>query len=250
MGELERRSWAVAGRTVGNSLAPGVAALCALAGLPPAEATFLSAAVGSMAEEGVGLLNRLHESRRDRVRRFAETAATAEPLDDLLSAASADPRKLELLAQALDAVTRSLGDWKVDLLARVFVAGTRDDARIDQAVVLIEVIRQLEVPHLRVLSILSGPGPTRTTETPVSHWVIPARQVWLVQDILKKDQEIEDAFQVLVARLQGLGLVTDERVGGVDFEPLWQLSPFGWQCVDYLTAHGTGQGGSGSRSDT
>ncbi|WP_157744728.1 hypothetical protein [Micromonospora viridifaciens] len=241
MSDIERRGWAVAGRAVANALGPGVAALCAVVGLPPLGATALGALAGSLTEEGMAIVAQSRLDRVGRVQHFAEVAeeAAKSPIGGLLAEASQRPAKLELLVQAVEGATQSLGDWKIEMLARLFVAGMRDEAKVDEALVLVHAVRQLEVPHLRVLAVLSRQAPSHIGERSTGPWVIPERRVWLVGDIAAEDPGVEGAFDVLIARLQGLGLVSDERVGAVDFEPHWTLTAFGWQCVEYLTDRGS-----------
>ena len=78
----------------------------------------------------------------------------------LLQEAAGDPRTLEMLARCVEAAARSLDEEKIDLLARIFVSGERDTAKVDEASILVEAVRQLEAPHLRLLSILAELGPT------------------------------------------------------------------------------------------
>ena len=139
-------------------------------------------------------------------------------MQELLEEAAADPWTLEMLARSVEAAARSLDDEKIDLLARIFVSGIRDSAKVDEAIILIEALRQVEAPHLRLLTVLAKPGPhfvpARPTEdrprTPANMARIPA---WRVEDIFAEDLGLRGAFDALVARLNSLGLVYDEGSG-------------------------------------
>jgi hypothetical protein len=105
----------------------------------------------------------LWRQRRDRMQRFADEAeaSTCMRMEELLEEAAADPRTLEMLARSVEAAARPLDEQKTDLspLARSFVSGVRDSAKVDEAIILIEALRQLEMPHLRQLTVLAKPGP-------------------------------------------------------------------------------------------
>ncbi len=215
--------------------------LSRLAGIDDIGGAIAGSVAATGVDEGFGLVRRLQARRRDRVVEFAEVTAAYAPevLDDLLTSIIADPIKLDLLVQAIENTVRSHDAWKVDLLGRIFVAGAYDEVPLDQARVLLETTRQLETPHLRLLKILNNPGPHHIDESyNVGPWTILSRNVWRAQDIKSHNPGIADALDLLVARLQGLGLIRDERVPTVDFEPVWVLTPFGLQLVDYLSERG------------
>jgi hypothetical protein len=154
--EIERRAWSVAGRATGNSIAAGVTVLATMIGLGGAEATTVGALGGSVAEEGVAIVASWRARRLRNVERFGSAAseAAAESLSDLLREAAANPYALELLAQTAEAAARSLDDWKIDLLARAFVDGLRNQDNIDVAAVTVDAVRQIEVLHLYALDRL------------------------------------------------------------------------------------------------
>src|SRR6266567_528387 len=253
MGEVTRRVSSIVSRASGNTVGPAVATLCSMAGVAFGEPGLAIAAVpvgavaGSLTEEAANAVGLLWEQRRERIQRFAGEAekTSGTGMDQLLVEATADPRALEMLARSVEAAARSLDDEKIDLLARIFVSGVRDSAKVNEAVILIEALRQLEVPHLRLLTVLSNPGPHlvpgRATEdrprTPANMARIPA---WRVEDILTEDPGLRGAFDALVARLYALGFVYDEGSGRLDYEPLWFLTPLGRTCVQYLGDRGSG----------
>jgi len=166
-------------------------------------------------------------------------------MEQLLIEAETDPRTLELLARSVEAASRSLDDETIDLLARIFVSGVRDHAKVDEAIILIEALRQLEAPHLRLLTVLSEPGPHHvpgraTEERPRTPENMARVQVRRVEDILTQDPGLRGTFNALVAKLNSLGLVYDEGSGRLDYEPLWFLTSLGRDCVQYLKERGRG----------
>lgn len=120
-----------------------------------------------------------------------------------------------------------------------------DHAKVDEGIILIEALRQLEAPHLRVLTVLSEPGPHHvpgraTEERPRTPENMARIQVWRVGDILNQDPGLTGTFDALVARLNSLGLVYDEGSGRLDYQPLWFLTSLGRDCVQFLGERGRG----------
>ena len=226
MTELRQRAWGVAARTAGNTLSPGVTALCLLGGIPVGASTALGALAGSLTEEGIGAIGQLWRDRAERVERFAETAvgASGRPLDDLLAAAAAHPVKLGLLAQAVEAAGNALHESKVDLLARLVAEGVRDDARVDEALIMVDTVRQLELPHLRLLAILDT--------APDGHSSRPYE--WTAQEIGDVDPGLGEALDGLAAKLQGLALANRVTTGSDAHPEAWRLTRYGRQCLRHL----------------
>jgi hypothetical protein len=206
----------------------------------------VGAVAGSLTEEAVSAVALLCEQRRDRIQRFADEAEmkTGTQMEKLLKEAAADPRTLEMLARSVDAAARSLDEAKIDLLARIFVSSVRDSAKVDEAMILVEALRQLEAPHLRLLTVLSGPGPhlvpgPGTGDRPRMPENMARIPTWRVQDILTEDPGLSGAFDALITRLYALGLAYDEGGGRLDYQPLWLLTQLGRSCVQYLGERGS-----------
>lgn len=251
MGKVTQRVPAVVSRASGNIVGPAVTALCTMAGVALGEPALTAAGVpvgavaGSVTEETLSAVGSLLQQRRDRIQRFADEAeaSSGAPMEQLLVEARADPRTLEMLARSVEAASHSLDDEKIDLLARIFVSAVRDHAKVDEAIILIEALRQLEAPHLRLLAVLSEPGPhlipgRATGERPRTPENMARIPVWRVEDILTQDPGLMGTFDALVARLNALGLVYDEGSGRLDYEPLWFLTLLGRECVQYLGERG------------
>lgn len=253
MSEMSRRVSSVISGTSGSTVGSAVTTLCSIAGVAFHDpglglaAVPVGALAGSVTAEATEAIVSLLQQRRERVQRFADEAAAAAgaQMEEVIQQAAADARTLEMLARSVEAASRSLDDQKIDLLARIFVSAVRDPARVDEANILIEALRQIEAPHLRVLAVLAEPGPHlvpgRATEdgprTPENMARIPT---WRVEDILSVDPGLRGAFDALIAKLYALGLVYDEGSGRLDYKPLWLLTPFGRGCVKYLGDRGFG----------
>lgn len=244
MGEVVRRASQTLGRWVNSGVvAPAFATLGELAGLaagaPPGAGTavgvIVGAAAGSASEELVDVSRALWFERTERVARFADAAETAAGADlaDLIDDAAQDPRKLELLALAVEAAARSLDGEKIDTLARAYVAGTKDAPAIELAPIVIDTVRQLELKHLRLLRILAGEnwheGYRAFADMRAGS---PALRMWTAAEILLEDDGLSAVVDAVALKLQSLGLVKDAGQGpGAD---AWMLTELGRLCAGYL----------------
>ncbi len=227
MTEVERHVRTVVARAVGNTVAPGVAALCAMVGMPIGESTAFGALVGSAIEEA---FSQFYRNRAKRVARFAETAAREAgcTIDELLADAAAYPEKLELLVQTAEAASRALADEKVDLLARIIAQGIRDNAKVDETLIIADAVRTLEMPHLRLLALLAQ----RPKVTPDG--IVPCR--WDMTEVVKELPDFGAALNGVAAKLESLALshltVVDPGTG----RAAWlQLTSFGFECAQYMS---------------
>ncbi len=209
--------------------------------MPPGAGSAVGASagalVGSGAEELINLATPLWERRARNVDRMVLTAEDEAqiPAPELLRAASGDPRLLELLAQAADAAARSFDDWKIDTLARVFVQGARGEEHVDAAQIVLDVVRQLERPHLRLMQLLLSPNPN--WNYPENDDNTAATHRWPTGDIIQADSGLDKALDALMGKLIGPGLAYDTAVGAfVGYEATWALTPFGNECAAYLTS--------------
>jgi hypothetical protein len=162
MGELADRASAVAGRAAGNTVGPAVTALMTAVGVATGQldlaiwAVPAGATAGSLTEEGVALVRRAWQDKADRMDRFARSAAedAGTSVEELIEAALADPRLRALLNRTATAAATALDDEKVDILARAFARAVDDPAQVDELLVLTNIVRDLDVPHIRVMSLL------------------------------------------------------------------------------------------------
>ncbi|HEY2674939.1 MAG TPA: hypothetical protein VGJ07_31805 [Rugosimonospora sp.] len=177
MGELVERVTNVVANTTGNIVNPAVVALMAAAGVATGNPDLAIAAVpggalaGALADEGVALVRRAWQDRSDRVGRFASTAAkeAGVPIEELIGQTTEDPRLRELMARTVESAAGAFDTTKVEILARAFVRGAKDGAAIDEMLLLVEILRGLEVPHIRLLAAVwrQGPGATGNQSRPV-----------------------------------------------------------------------------------
>lgn len=71
--------------------------------------------------------------------------------DRLRDRLNSDPELEAVFAHGLDAATRTGYEAKRRLLSRVISAAVLDDAKVDEALLIVLALRDLDAPHLRVL---------------------------------------------------------------------------------------------------
>jgi hypothetical protein len=211
------------------------------------------AIAGGVTDQAALFAQRIWTDRVGRVVRFVQTAESesGHSIGDLIQGAVEHEPTRDLLLRAVDAASRSLDQRKIELLARLYVATEEDPARVDEAVLLVDALRQIESMHLRVVRILARPGPRLlppTDQEKLERQRVAASSgdatpggVWPVEEILSQDPGLRPGFSVLIARLVSLGLVYDEGPGRIEYQPFWELTQFGWNCARYLRERGSSQ---------
>ncbi len=166
----------VLARTAGNVVSPAVTAIMQTAAVTTGHidlaywATPAGAFAGSLTEEGVTLLSRAWRDRSERVQDFLNAVAdqTEVPIDEVPLLASESRSSRRLLGRTVESVVDSESLWRIDTLARIFVTGARDAARVDEMIYLIDLLSGVEAPESRMMAIfcsvriLEGDGQTRT----------------------------------------------------------------------------------------
>jgi hypothetical protein len=100
----------------------------------------------------------VHDRRVQRAQDVLVIAAkeTDSEIDDLVERLLADPKRISLLANAVDGASHAIAEEKINLFAKALANGSLmgDDAVLDKEIYIIEIFRQLEMPHIRVLRYL------------------------------------------------------------------------------------------------
>lgn len=89
------------------------------------------------------------------------------------------------------------GFEKVDILARAFAHGAKDGAKVDDMLIVVDLVRDLEVPHIRVLAAVYNSGGNQR----------PAQ----LTHIRERDPGVSTALVPLLRRLEDQRMVVVER---------------------------------------
>src|ERR1700691_5489268 len=140
-------------------------ALAPLAAYGPIGAAFAAVLTPAAAAILQGAAAELTQARTQRAARMLKDAAVHGGLDveELLRRIGADPIKLGLLSDTMQAASRTNVNRKIRLLGKALAeaALTDDNTLIDEQILLVAAIAELEIPHLQVLKIIAD-GTERT----------------------------------------------------------------------------------------
>ena len=105
----------------------------------------------------------LFAQRKENLVTVTEDAAEHAGMDgaDLVAWIKADDRHAGFLAEGLEAAWSTLDRHKVRALSYVLADGFQDDARLDVDQLVVKALRELEVPHVRVLNLMATAGTNR-----------------------------------------------------------------------------------------
>jgi hypothetical protein len=162
--EKPGRTVEVIADTVGDTVTPMVTAVLASAAVATRnpELGFLAVPIGAMTgalgKQGATLVIGTLRDRADRVGRLLEEIAsqTGTPFEEYADEhVDTDPKRRllnSIVADATDATT----DWKIQALARAFLAGARDEARIDETLHFVRRVMPLDPAHARFLAVVAA----------------------------------------------------------------------------------------------
>lgn len=235
MGEMVSASGDVAQKTVSDTVGAVVTALLTTSlgmGAVP-----IGAAAAGTTEQAIAYVRTVWAVRQARVRGFVETAAdqAGRSVEELLYHAASDPDRAMLLDAAVRHAAQAAFTAKILTLARVYVTGT-DSAMIDRARLMMEVVAELDVPHIELVRVTVEYGPFRTHQ-----WPDPTPE-----HVARQRPELTPVLPVLLAKLDSLGIV---RKRGAGANVHWELTDFGEQCAGFLAAAG-GDADAGDRQLT
>lgn len=149
------------------------------AGLGLVAAGPAGALVGAVLPQLMEAAVRMDErARTHRLERAARTLGRASDvlnvgLPELERLATRDEARTELLARVLAASAHTAtAAAKVEALGRVLADGLRDDARLDEALLLAAALHDLEAPHVRLLVAMGYVG-LRGGTPPTWEWMDP-----------------------------------------------------------------------------
>lgn len=201
---------------------------------PPSVADIAIRAALSAVPQFGGSLVSVYEGIRDRrAARANEVVAEAAGVDELLLLTQRLQENEELdaaLSAAVEAGVRSSLEAKRRLLGRIVRAAVLDDAKVDEATLLIGVLAQIDAPHVRCLEALR-----RVEETEGAAGRIRDRARGAERETNQAIYEVGLAHPApVVIALKNLGLL--EGSGTYDMQLVQGLTPFGRRLAADLRA--------------
>jgi hypothetical protein len=239
--ELAERVGATLARASGNTVGPGVAGLMMLASVVlgnPDLAIWAgpaSALAGSATEEMVDYARATLTSRLKQVEYLDDDIQSQLGVshEDLVEQALGDPKLLKLLADTVQGAAEAHDTSKVHTLAQAYVRGARDGALVDEMTLLVEKLRGVGIPEIRLLSVLAKPGLSADRGATPHQWSARNRggnylPVWPTDKVSKEDPGLSKVIYLLYPKLVDAGLA--EREASDNFS----LTPLGFTCAQLL----------------
>ncbi len=184
------------------------------------------------------LTHRLLDDQRERAERFVTAAEQIgqEDFEALCSIAAQSINSRHFFAHASSAAIAARDEWVIDALASLFVDAMHDTTKIDDHLLIVDVLRQLEPLHvrsLRVLCTFCPFVPTRSRAGALND--LDDGKTWPRAYILQADPGLHAGIDAVLGRLLMLGVV-----GQRDQGDMYYLTPLGEGCAKALEARGAG----------
>jgi hypothetical protein len=221
MDEGVGRAAGIVARTFGNVVNPVVTALMTFAGVVTGrpDVAGLSIPTGALAgavgEEAV--LAAFRAWTADGVEQLAEAIEeeAGEPIEEMMRGLRTDRKSSRLLGETVNVAAHNTDEWTVRALARAYVAGVKDPAKVDPMLDLVRVLPGVEGKHARVMAVLAKPPHVQTVDA-----------------VAVADPGLGHTVAILARDLERLGLVAVER-------NVVSLAPVGWSCAALLDELGS-----------
>jgi hypothetical protein len=199
------------------------------------------AAVEPVLEEVVSETLARRRARGQRALAVAASSADMTP-EDLLDRILRDEQLLDLAAAVVAAASETMVEAKIRALGRALATGTlaADDAVVDEQRFLVDILADLEAPHIRVLKQLSvqheGYG------SPQSPDGTRRAYGWSIGDLSVHLPGMAVILRPVLNVLAGRELVRDTAVGSLGYIPgegeRWIVTDTGTRCLDMLEERG------------
>ncbi len=126
---------------------------------------------------------------------------------------------------ALTAASITNMDAKIDALGRALATGALSDdgAVIDIEIYFVRALADVEVPHVRVLQIVSV---DRIKQENGVMYKVPAL-AWTEAQIAQRYPQSRALLPSLLSTLTALGAIRDVAVGTLDYVPAYRATEFG-----------------------
>ena len=210
-------------RTFGEIMNPTVAGLLTLAAVVTRrpELTGLAIPAGAVAgvasEEAVMAWHRAWAGGG--VQNLVEEieSASGDSIEDVMGHLQSNRKLTGLLGGAVNAAAQSVDPWNVRALGRAFVAGAKNEDKVDAMTLLANALPGVQGSHARVMAVLGKREPYRFT----------------VDEVARLDPGLGHTVAILSRDLERLGLVIFVEWNVV------ALSAMGWSCASLLDELGS-----------
>jgi hypothetical protein len=158
--------------------------------------------------------------------------------EDLLNRILRDERLLDLAAAVVAAASETMVEAKIRALGRALATGAlaADDAVVDEQRFLVDILDDLEAPHVRMLHQLSiqheGYGSPRDEEGKERAYG------WLTEDLTAHLPGLAVVLRPVLRILEGRDLIRDTAMGTWDYVPRWVVTETGERCLAMLEERG------------
>lgn len=229
MKELEGRAKPTADRIIGASGAVGIGVVASLL-LGPVLGPLVGAMSGPLLEEASNALRAVIERKATRVQLTIDVATQVGQIseEDLLRRSITDDRRIELLTKALEGAATSDDRRKIRALGVALAKGVlaENDEQLNEQIKIVTTLALMDSVDALVLDQLCD------IDSAIKRPHAERKKIPALTDLVPAAAPVIDS---VVARLQNLGLITDET-HGFGFGSSWYATDFGHRCIDALRA--------------
>jgi hypothetical protein len=143
--------------------------------------------------------------------------------------AQSTERRFLFAVSVIQTALNTLDEQKLAGLARVFVRNLSDDAGIEADTVMVQVLADLDTPHIRVLHTWATEQiANQVNAAPLLAWD------WAMSQLKLRWPEYANVISPLVATLEQRGLVREVTPAAAP-DPVWRITDFGVDCLRFLS---------------
>jgi hypothetical protein len=185
----------------------------------------VSALAGSVTEESLALVRRLWVA--EGVEDFANAVEdeTGRPIEDLLAEEGVTRKARQLLGEAVTSAGTTADEWRVRTLARAFIVGATDGAKVDEMRLLVRLLEDFEGVDARCLAAAFNGGGDGSSSFTAS-------------DLNKRDEGLGLSTPFTLRKFQDRGFVGRPTTGmpRVDGQETFGLTHRG-RCLALMLTH-------------
>jgi hypothetical protein len=167
--------------------------------------------------------------------------AAGQTHDELLARVIADPHRRQLFAAAVQAAADTALQAKLDAIGRRLAMGvTAADDGIEVQRVIIETLRDLELPHWQALRQITKDyeGYGKPVDAATGRRLIHG---WTMEALRDHLPSLAPIIGGVIPVLEGQGLIVNTAIGDLDYGPgaaSWIITDYGRDCLAALEQRG------------